>query len=175
MNTVKILKGILFFLICFFVGAFLHLGIFQRIPIGVVTPNVLLLITASFGFMEGGIWAMGFGFIAGITLDSFNPDYFGLNCLIFLFVGFLNGLLTRFFYGDDIRLPLVFIGASDVFYGICTYLFLALMGLKGDFGFYFMNIIMPEAVYTTLVFVPLYFAILKGFSIIKKESVRPIT
>lgn len=174
MSTLRLIKSTAFFLAAFIIGFILHTSIFGRLPIGVVTPNVLLLITASFGFMEGGLWGMSYGFVAGLALDSYSMDYFGLNCLILLLVGYVNGMFTRFFYGDDIRLPLLFIGFSDVFYGVFNFIFLAITGHRRDFGFYFMNIIMPEAVYTAIVFVPLYFVIIRGFKWIKKESQRPI-
>lgn len=160
---VKVAKILAVFLI-FLVGGFiLHTSVFGRIQIGVVIPNVLLIITSAFGFMKGSKWGMAYGFLAGLMVDSFLPDYFGLNCLFYLLLGYLNGLLKRFFFGDDMRLPLLFVLISDVLYGSAVYVFLFMVRGRFDFFFYFSNIIMPEAVYSVLVFLLLYFPLVWAF------------
>lgn len=171
-NVTKIIKEIIVFLGVLFIGVFLHVSLFGNIEIGVVTPNILLILTSAYGFMHGGIYGMLFGFLSGIIVDCYSPDYFGINCLIFLFIGFLNGLLTRFFFGDDIRLPLLLIGISDIIYGVCMYLFLFLVRGRYDFYFYFMNIIMPEAVYGAIVFLIFYSPLLKLFRWINMDNTR---
>lgn len=161
MNVKRILRIVAVFVGVFIVANLLHTSIFGNLPLGVVTPNVLLLVTASFGFMQGTGYGMIMGFICGIMMDCYYPEYFGLNCLIYLFIGYLNGLFSRYFYGDDIRLPLLLVGISDFFYGFLVYMFLFLVRQRFDLGFYLINIIIPEAVYTMVVSLILYFPILK--------------
>ncbi len=170
MNISKVIKQVVFFLLSLIIGFVLHVCIFQNLVLGVVFPNVFLILTAALGFMYGSIYGMTFGFIAGLLLDSISYDYFGLNCLVLLTIGYLNGLLMKFFYGDDIRLPMLFIGASDVFHGIIIYIFTFLTRQRYDFVFYFLNIIMPEAVYSVLVFILLYAPLYKGLLWIKRDS-----
>ena len=170
MNISKIIKQVVFLCLSLIVGFILHICIFQNFVLGVVFPNVFLVLTASLGFMNGRIYGMSFGFLAGLLLDALSYDYFGLNCLILLIIGFLNGLLMKFFSGDDIRLPMLFIGVSDIFYGIIIYIFTFLTRQRYDFMFYFLNIIMPEAVYSVLVFILLYVPLYKGILWIKTDS-----
>ena len=48
-------------------------------------------------------------------------------------IGYLNGMFERMFYDDDIKLPIGLIGASELFYGIITYV--GMYMLRGDFAF----------------------------------------
>lgn len=170
MGIREIAKNLLVFIGVFVVGFILHTSVLANFPLGVVTPNVMLLITSAFGFMRGGNYGMIMGFFAGLIMDCYYPEYFGLNCLIYLFIGYLNGLFAKLFYGDDIRLPLLLVGMSDILYGIVVYLFLFMARSRFDFLFYLLNIIIPEAVYTLVIFLILYFPLLKILRWVSGES-----
>ena len=53
--------------------------------------------------------------------------------LLFAVIGYLNGMFERLFYDDDIKLPIGLIGASELFYGMITYV--GMYMLQGDFAF----------------------------------------
>ena len=80
--------------------------------------------------------------------------------LLYAVIGYLNGSFRRLFYDDDIKLPIAMIGASEVIYGLVTYICNYM--LKGDFSFgdYLGHIILPELVYTILITLVLYQIIL---------------
>ena len=65
-------------------------------------------------------------------------------------------LFNRFFYEEDMTLPIVIIGAADLFYGVIIYLFSFLSRGRMDFIFYFRRIIFPEMIYTLIIAVFLY-------------------
>ena len=71
---------------------------------------------------------------------------------------------------------MILIGTSDLIYGIVTYVALFAIRSQYNFSFYFMNIIMPEVVYTLLVSIFVYYAILRlnnwGEKLEKKGSDR---
>ena len=68
----------------------------------------------------------------------------------------MNGLFHNIFYPDDIKLPLIMITLSDLLYSMVVYVLLFLLRSRFDFGYYLLNIILPELVYTILVAVIVY-------------------
>lgn len=152
----KIITGLII-LICFL----LESTVFHNLTFASISPNLMIIITSSFGFMRGQKEGMTVGFICGLFVDLFWGNLFGFHMLIYTIIGYLNGAFKRLFYDDDIVLPIVLIGASELFYGLIIYACLYM--LQGDFSFgnYLSLIILPELVYTILVTLILYQIILR--------------
>ena len=47
----------------------LQTGVFSRLQLAGVTPNLMLILTASFGFMRGRKEGMAVGFFCGLLVD----------------------------------------------------------------------------------------------------------
>ena len=135
--------------------------VFRSLAFAGIVPNLLIILTASFGFMRGENEGLLIGFFSGLLCDIFFGDVLGFYALILMFIGFLNGKFNRIFYPEDIKLPLGLIIISDISYSMTCYILLFLMQGKFNFPFYFANVIIPEAVYTILVTCILYPLILK--------------
>ena len=87
-------------------------GIFPLLPFLAATPNLLLILTFSFGFIYGKEAGLLYGLLAGILLDLFYSGPFGFYTLLYIHIGYLNGICTRYYYEDYITLPLILLGAS---------------------------------------------------------------
>ena len=135
--------------------------VFRSLAFAGIVPNLLVILTASFGFMRGENEGLLIGFFSGLLCDIFFGDVLGFYALILMFIGFLNGKFNRIFYPEDIKLPLGLIIVSDISYSMTCYILLFLMQGKFNFPFYLVNVIIPEAVYTILVTCILYPIILK--------------
>lgn len=145
---------ILFLLIlCGFV---LQTTLFQALSFGGISPNILMIITVSYGFMYGKKCGMVVGFLCGMLMDIFYGDVLGFYALIYLYIGAANGVFNNIFYQDDIKLPLVLVLVSDFAYSFTCYVLLYLLRGRFDFVFYLKNIIVPEIVYTVFVTVFIY-------------------
>ncbi|MCR4946697.1 MAG: rod shape-determining protein MreD [Lachnospiraceae bacterium] len=128
-----------------------------------VTPNLLIILTSSVGFMRGrkaGLWA---GFFCGLLMDIFYGELLGIYALFYMWAGYANGKLCRYFYPQDIKLPMSAIAFSDLGVNILIYFFLFLFRGRTSFLFYFINIMVPELVMTLIFMIGLYFVILKAF------------
>lgn len=152
-------KVVLFIIIaiCFV----LQTTLFQRISFAGIAPNLLIIVTSSFGFMRGKKEGLLVGFFCGLLIDIFFGFYFGIYALIYMYIGYTNGYFQKRFYPDDIKLPMLLISASDVVYNLVVYLFLFLLRSRFAFGYYIRNIILPEFVYTMLITIFAYFILLK--------------
>ena len=118
MNDVKIyIKRILIVVAIVFVCYLLQTSVFSRYQLAGITPNILICVVSSYGFMKGRKVGLLTGFFVGILLDIYSGYLFGIYALIYMYIGFLNGLFKKQFFGDDLRLPTILIGTSDFIYG----------------------------------------------------------
>mgnify|MGYP000299666988 FL=1 len=97
----KIVTGCLIFF-CFL----LQTTIFQTLALASIAPNLMIILTASFGFMRGKKSGMFVGFFCGLFMDVFSGNLIGFYALLYMVIGYLNGFFRRLFYAEDIKLPL---------------------------------------------------------------------
>ncbi|MCD7736564.1 MAG: rod shape-determining protein MreD [Lachnospiraceae bacterium] len=134
----------------------LQASVCPMIAIGEIKPNLLIILTVSFGLMRGKKDGMTTGFFCGLLTDIFFESTLGFNALIYLWVGYLSGYFFRIFYDDDIKTPLLLISVGDLGYGIIQYVFRFLMRGRMNFFFYLGRIILPEVVYTLILTIICY-------------------
>lgn len=142
--------------ICFL----LQSTVFSKLTIGSISPNLLIIVTASFGFMRGPKSGMYVGLVCGLFIDLFWGEALGFHMILFVLIGYFNGSFTRLFYDDDIKLPIGLIAVSELLYGTAVYFFGYMLQGKFSFGTHLVHLIIPELVYTILVTLVLYQIIL---------------
>lgn len=130
--------------------------VFQGIAFNGIVPNLLIVLTAAFGFMRGEKEGILIGFFCGFLCDIFFGDVLGFHALVMMYIGYLNGKFSGVFYPEDIKLPMALIIISDLSYGMICYICMFLLRGKLDFPYYFLHVILPEVVYTTVVTLLLY-------------------
>ena len=84
-----------------------------------------------------------------------------LIAVIYMYIGYINGLFQKRFYPDDIKLPMLLIGGSDIVYNLVVYLVMFLFRSRFAIADYFTSIILPEFVYTMVITIFLYYLLLK--------------
>lgn len=163
----KIVTGLII-LVCFLLDS----TVFHKLSFASISPNLMIIVVSSFGFMRGKKTGMTVGFFSGLLVDLFWGDMLGFHMLIFTIIGYLNGAFERLFYDEDVKLPIILITASEMIYGLVIYGCMYM--LQGDFSFgnYLFHIILPELVYTILVTLILYQIILKINRKLKAEEQR---
>jgi len=139
----------------------LETTVFQKLSFASITPNLLIVVTSSFGFMRGNKEGMFVGFFSGLLIDIFFSEYVGFYALIYMIIGYTNGFFNRIFYPEDIKMPLFLIAASDFIYGNLICIFMFIMRSRFDYSYYLNHIIIPELIYTILVTLVLYQIVLK--------------
>lgn len=152
----RIVTGIII-IICFL----LQTTVFQNLTFANIAPNLLMIVVSSFGFMRGRKSGMFVGFICGLLVDIFCGFYLGIYALIYMYVGFINGIFQKKFYPDDIKLPMLLIGSSDIAANLVVYFVMFLFRRRFDFLYYLKSIILPEFVYTMVITIFLYIILLK--------------
>ena len=130
--------------------------VFASLNFANTSPNLLIILIVSLSLMRGEKTGVILGFFAGIFMDVFMGTTIGLYALIFMYLGYANGSFHRVFFPEDIKLPMIMIVVSDIFYGFLVYILLFLLRGRTDFSFYFSNVILPEAIYTIVITILLY-------------------
>lgn len=158
-------------IVCFL----LQSTVFRALAFANIAPNLLIVVTASFGFMRGKKEGMIIGFFSGMLMDIFFGGILGFYALEYMYIGYFNGFFRKLFFPDDIKLPLILIGVSDILYNLGVYVLRFFF--RGNFriGYFMIHIIIPELVYTLLVTIVLYFIILKinqRLEFIEKRSAK---
>ena len=105
--------------------------VFPLIPFLTATPNLLLILTFSFGFIYGKKAGLLYGLFAGILLDLF-------------------------YYEDYINLPLVMSLVNELIYNLYIYVFRFLIRNRLDFLYYAREIIIPELIFTVVTTLLIY-------------------
>lgn len=134
----------------------LQCAVFPALAISNIKPNLMLIVTASFGFMRGPREGMFVGFASGLLIDIQYGDMIGFYALIYLAAGFINGLFEQMYFDEDIKLPLFLIAGSDFIYGVVIYFLMFLLRSDFQFLYYLNRIIIPEAIYTIVITLAVY-------------------
>lgn len=151
----------------------LQTTLFQALSFASISPNLLIIVTASFGFMRGKKEGLWIGFFSGLLLDVFSGSILGFYALLYMYIGYINGCFRKMFFPEDIKLPMALIAGSDLTCNFVIYILKFFFRGKFQIGYYLFHIILPELVYTMLITIFLYFVILKinqRLEVIEKRS-----
>ena len=164
-------KIIVFILIA--VCYLLQTTLFSALSFASISPNLLIIVVSAFGFMRGRKEGLFIGFFCGLLLDIWNGGILGFYSLVYMYIGYINGMFRKLFYPEDIKLPMLLIAGSDLSCNLFIYFILFLFRNRYDFSYYFLHIMIPELVYTMVITIFLYFIILKinqRLEVIEKRS-----
>ena len=127
---------------------------------GGIVPNMLILLTAASGFMNGEKAGMWTGFACGLLADLVSaygggagqsggrPGFYALFSAL---TGYGTGECNRPVYPEDLKLPRLMISVSDLAFNVVCYGVMFLFRARLDIQYYLLHIIIPEAVYTIVV------------------------
>lgn len=124
--------------------------VFPLLPFLSAYPNLLLILIFSFGFIRGSWAGMCYGLVAGLFMDLSSGGPIGFYTLLFIWMGYGNGICTRYYYEDYITLPLALSVVNELAYNFYLYVFSFLIRGKLHIGYYFINIILPETIFTVV-------------------------
>ncbi len=139
----------------------LQTTVFSIFRFASISPNLLIIVASAFGFMRGKKEGLWIGFFCGLLLDIWSGGVIGFYSLLYMYIGYFNGMFRKVFYPEDIKLPLLLIAGSDIACNMLIYLVMFLLRNRYHFNYYFLHLMLPELVYTMVMTIFLYFIILK--------------
>ena len=87
----------------------LQCTLFQSLALASISPNLLIVVTSSFGFMRGKKEGLIIGFFCGFLIDIFYGDILGFYALMYMLIGYGNGFFHKIFFDEDVKLPMILI------------------------------------------------------------------
>ena len=144
-------KRVLFYLALIVAAFMVQNNVFAVFTLIDTVPNLLLIVTFTFGFLRGKGDGMFIGFLCGLLVDSFFGEILGFHALAYMAIGYGNGLLGQVFYTEFLNMPVALCILSDFLYNLFIYFFGFLMRGQLNFPAYLWKVILPEIVYTVLV------------------------
>ena len=158
--------------LCLIVGFLFQVTLFQGLSLASTKPNLILILVFTFGIMRGkktGIWT---GFFGGLLLDIYYGDSIGFYAMIYMYIGYLNGVFYKLFYDEDITLPLLLIFMSNLLYGFSIYVIRFLLRGRLDIVYYFQHVVVAETIYTMVVAIIIYRPLLWMNRVLEKIEKR---
>lgn len=162
MKLNKIIKRTLLNIVLILFAFLLQTAFFPMISSVSTVPNLLLILTFSFGFIYGSTHGILSGLLSGFLLDMFYSVPCGFFMLIFIYIGFINGLFTNYYYDDYLTLPVLLCTVSELIYNAAL-LILRFFTVGGvDIVYSLIHIFVPEAVFSLLLTLLMYKLFLKA-------------
>lgn len=152
MTIKRILTGIVAVFLFFLIQS----SVLKGLAYSGALPNLLLILTVSYGYLRGERAAMVTGFFCGLLLDIFGMNVLGFYALIYVYLGYLAGLCHSWYEPMDFRIPLAMIFTGDL--SVLLLQFLLFFVLNRDFGFryFLMGKALPELAATMIISVGVY-------------------
>lgn len=125
--------------------------LFHYFELAGVVPNLLLIVTMSFGLMRGRKEGLLVGFFSGLLVDIFFGQVIGPFAFIYMTLGYANGFFHRIYYVEDVLLPMFMIAINDFLFNVIVYFVYFMLNNRLDFSKYLIQIILPEMIYTILI------------------------
>ena len=148
----KVIVTVLIVVVCYL----LQCTVFSELALASIKPNLMIIVAASYGFIKGSKQGMFVGFASGLLIDIQFGHIIGLYALLYMLIGYINGLFQQLYFDEDIKFPLILISASEFIYGLLVYFLLFLLQGEFQFMYYLSHIIIPELIYTIVVTLILY-------------------
>ncbi len=156
LNIKTRLKRILIY-ICLVLAAFLlQTCVFPIIKFLYAAPNLLLIITFSYGYIYGSTMGILCGIAAGFFMDVFYPEPFGMFMLIFSYIGFFSGIFQNQLKNDTIVFPLILCFISELMYNAAIIVYRLFILGRADIAYSVKSIIIPETFFTLLITILAY-------------------
>jgi rod shape-determining protein MreD len=121
--------------------------------------------------MRGEKYGMFVGFFLGLLEDLMFGTYPGMKALLYLITGYVSGYTNKFYYDNNMKVPMALVAVCDLLYNFGIYVFEFLLLGKTDFFYYLRRIIIPEVIYTvffTIIVYRIFYHI--NYKLMKKDK-----
>jgi len=121
-----------------------------------ITPNLMLILTMSFGLMRGRKEGLLVGFFCGFLADCMFSTVLGPYMFVYMIIGYMNGFFHKNYMIEDALLPLIIIVLDEFIFNITIYIIFFFLNNRLNFGDYLGSIILPETLSTALLTIIIY-------------------
>lgn len=136
-----------------------------------VKPNLTLIFVVLICYFVNMKKGVIIGGVMGFLYDILVGKYIGLNTLMFMYIG----LSVCMFNEKVLKQPRILISVASVFVfsniaGLIYFLIHSFVLSEFKFVFLYMNIVLPESIYSTIVSIPMYLLIKKTSAVLLEDK-----
>ena len=150
-----------------FASLILQSGVLNSLKIGGAKPDLMLACVIFCGLFMGTAAGLESGLVAGFLKDIFALDYFWINTFTLALTGLVVGAASAKFFKESKRtefiIVLIFTALSMSLHYILVALFSRSLGI--NYQEFFINSILASSIYTALVSIPLYVALINIYNL----------
>lgn len=151
-------------------GAFLiQVVVAPHIAIGGVKPNIILIVTALYGFTSGPLVGSASGFLGGLLCDLLVGPNVGLGLISNSIVGFFAGLVQRTIFVENIVLPMLAIFVATWLDEFIYVGFVFLFGNTVPIKVLALQAILPSAIFNAIL-APFVYSLVYRFMVVKQDT-----
>jgi len=151
---------VFFYIVFILVILLLQTSLVDYIKILGVKPNIILIFVVAVSLLKGHIEGAVIGCITGFALDTISGGLFGFYALLFLYTGLFVGYINKRFYKENFLVMFFIMFSVSVAFNFIIHLLTSMVSGTG-FVQALTKRILPEALYNSVVSVPLYLFIYK--------------
>jgi rod shape-determining protein MreD len=147
----------------------IQLTLLNSFTIQGLKPDLILLVVLVFSLLKGAEEGTVSGFASGLLQDIFSTGLLGVNALVKTVIGFISGILKEKIFLEHILflIPIITFVVS-ISQSILMLLILHAFGIEYGMVWSFKKIILPEALYNSLLSPFVFLGIKKLFQLIKE-------
>ena len=134
-----------------------------------ISPNLLLILTMSFGIMRGRREGLLTGFVCGFLYDIFFGTLIGPYMFLFMIIGYLNGAFHKQYLMEDVMMPVFIIIVDEIVFDFAVYISSFLLRNRTNLGFYFIHVFLPHILSTVIATIIIYRIYVRINKAIKKR------
>ncbi|MCL6591163.1 MAG: rod shape-determining protein MreD [Firmicutes bacterium] len=128
---------------------------------GQVVPDLILVMTISYGLLKGPDQGFLFGFGGGFFMDLLSGGLIGVQALSKMATGFVAGLMEKNIFKDNLLVPALAVFIGTLFCDITNILLYMAFSAKHHFFHTLLFYILPVALYNSVLAPVVYFLFLK--------------
>lgn len=137
-------------LLVLFVSVILQTTIMPHFRVMGSQPDLVLIVTVTFAFLEGSALGSATGFMGGLLQDLAVTQVVGLSALSKTLVGYMAGQLERTIFTESIFLPVISIFIATLVNETIYVGFAYLFGYDIPMRFIYGTLVLPAAFYNSL-------------------------
>ncbi len=134
-----------------------------------VQPDLILIVVVTYAFIQGPAAGSVAGFLGGLLEDLVLIRGVGLNVLCKTIMGYVGGLVERALFADNILFLMIAIFVATILNQTIYAGLIFLLGEKVLFWSTFLDLILPSALYNSLL-APLMYHLLLRIAVFEKKA-----
>jgi rod shape-determining protein MreD len=152
---------IFIYCIVIFVLILLQTTVLDYIRVFNTKPNLMIIFIVSVALLRGNIEGAIIGFFTGLCQDAVSGKVIGFYALLGLYLGLIVGIVNKRLYRENYFVITFFTFISTIVYEITVYVLSSSMASKVDIIYTLRNIVLPEAIYNSIISIFVYIFVMK--------------